>query len=181
MPAKYNLPQIKSLAGRKIFFDANVLIYLFWPTGSHQWETFYASAYGNLITQGNELVVDYLSISETINVAIRSEYKKHLLQNALTEQALPFKTFRNSPDGQSALNDIFLIVKHSIIDMFTVVEKSFSKAEIESFLIYDSLDFNDKGILAICKENNFVLLTNDRDFNTTEVDILTANSILLNS
>ncbi|HCZ36712.1 MAG TPA: twitching motility protein PilT [Cytophagales bacterium] len=181
MPAKYDLPQISSLTGRKIFFDANVLIYLFWPTGSQHWENRYSNAYGNLLTQGNELVVDHLVISETINVAIRAEYRKHLLANTLTEQVLPFKTFRNSAEGQSVVNDVYLIVKHSILDLFTIVEKNFTKADIESFLTYDTLDFNDKGILAICKENDFVLLTNDKDFNTTEIDILTANSILLQS
>lgn len=181
MSAKYDLPQISTLAGRKIFFDANVLIYLFWPTGSQQWENRYSSAYGSLLTQGNELVVDYLVISETINVAIRAEYKKHLLANTLTEQDLPFKNFRNSPNGQSVVNDVYLIVKHSILEMFTVVEKDYTRAEVESFLIYDTLDFNDKGVLAICKENDFVLLTNDKDFKTSEIDILTANSILLQS
>lgn len=115
---KYPLPQIASLANRKIFFDANVLIYLFWPTGSQNWETRYASVYGSLLTQGNELIVDYLVISETINVAIRAEYTKHLLANNLTKQALSFKDFRNSANGQSAVNDVFLIVKHSILDFF---------------------------------------------------------------
>ncbi len=181
MPSKYSLQQVASLTDRKIFFDANVLIYLFWPTGSQQWENRYSSAYGNLLTQGNELVVDYLVISETINVAIRAEYKKHLLANGLTEQTLSFKNFRNSAEGQSAVNDVYLIVKHSILDLFNVAEKNFALSEIESFLIYDTLDFNDKGILAICKENNFVLLTNDKDFNTAEIDILTSNPILLNS
>jgi predicted nucleic acid-binding protein len=177
MPSKFNLRQIASLAGRAIFFDANVLIYLFWPTGSPIWEERYASVYGALISQKNTLLVDYLVVSEVINVALRVEYKKYLLTTPL----ISFKDYRNSPDGQSAVNDIYLIVKHSILEMFDTVEKTFSKGEMENFLLYDNLDFNDKAIVSTCKLNNFVLITNDKDFITSEIDILTGNPLLLRS
>ncbi len=179
MPTKYSAVQINAVADRKIFFDANVLIYLFWPTGSQNWEATYSKIYGSLITQKNELLVDYLVVAETINVALRTEYRKHLLNNSLSEKTFSYKDFRNSSDGESAVNDIYLIVKHSVLDMFSVVGKNFSLGDMISFLSYDTLDFNDKAIQFICKENDYLLLTNDRDFVSTEIDILTANPILL--
>ena len=57
MAARYALQNITDLQNRKVFFDANVLIYIFWPTGSYRWETDYSSAFGSLLRTNNELVV----------------------------------------------------------------------------------------------------------------------------
>ena len=40
-------------------------------------------------------------------------------------------------------------------------------------------DFNDQVITEICKNNGFTLITNDGDFKTQEIPILTANAKLL--
>ena len=40
-------------------------------------------------------------------------------------------------------------------------------------------DFNDQVITEICKNNGFTLITNDSDFKTQEIPILTANAKLL--
>lgn len=36
-----------------------------------------------------------------------------------------------------------------------------------------------KGIISLCKENGFVLLTNDKDFASADLEILTSNPALL--
>ncbi|SFD85961.1 STAS-like domain-containing protein [Thermophagus xiamenensis] len=41
-------------------------------------------------------------------------------------------------------------------------------------------DFVDKATVSICSENNLVLLTNDRDFKNSGLDILTGNPRILN-
>ena len=41
--------------------------------------------------------------------------------------------------------------------------------------IVDSLDFTDKAIERVCSENSFVLLTNDKDFKDSTIDILSCN------
>ena len=74
---KYSTHNISAVTDRKIFFDANVLLYIFWPSGSFNWENNYSTAYSILLRQGNELVVDFIVISEVINRAIRLEYEKH--------------------------------------------------------------------------------------------------------
>ena len=40
-------------------------------------------------------------------------------------------------------------------------------------------DFNDQVITELCKNNGFTLITNDSDFKTQDIPILTANSNLL--
>ncbi len=171
MCAKYQLQNCNLLIDRSIFFDTNVLIYLFWPTNS-RWEKHYASTFKCLLKQRNKLFVDYLVISEVINTIIRLEYKN--LKSSLT-----FKDFRDSEKGKEALTDIYTIVKASILTNFYVIGKSYSKQDILSFLIDDNLDFVDKAIANLCKENEFILLTNDKDFNNSDLDILTGNPSLL--
>ena len=167
MALVYKLRDIPELIGREIFVDANALMYLFWSTGSQMWEEEYAKIVSALQNQSNKLVIDFLVISEVINKMMRIEQKKHSFSN--------FKQFRDCNDGQQALTDIYLVVKDQILNQFNVVGKEFSKTDIVSFLNVDSMDFMDKGILKICRDNYFVLLTNDKDYKGSDIDILTCN------
>ena len=181
MATKYSLQNITLLRDRKVFFDANVLIYLFWPSGSYQWEKHYSGAFGSLLKQQNELLVDFLVISETVNRAHRLEYEKHLTAANLSKSVFTYKKYRDSAEGQSALSDIYLIIDTNILSRFTVVGKSFTRAEIQSFLVVEPLDFTDKGILLTCKENACVLFTNDQDYKSADIDILTSNPAILSN
>lgn len=181
MANRYLINQIDTLQNRKVFFDANVLIYLFWPSGQFNWERNYSSAFAILLQQNNELFVDFLVLSEIINRAHRIEYEKYLQNNNFTRQQYPYKRFRDSMDGQNALSDIYLIVKDNILTTFSVVGKSFDKDEIQKFLVIEPLDFIDKAIQKTCIENNFILCTNDRDYRNSNIDILTSNPAILNN
>lgn len=173
MATKYRLQDVAQLAGKDVFLDANILIYLFWPTGQHNFEQNYARVFRNLLRQGNSLFVDFLVISEVINRVVRIEHQK-------LNPSQKFKDFRNSQDGKDALNDIYIIVKNDILNRFNVVGKIFNKQEIENCLVVDELDFVDKATVTLCKENNLVLLTNDSDFKNVDLDILTGNPDILN-
>lgn len=174
----YNSFEIHSLDKRRIFFDANVLIYIFWPTGSH-WVKQYSIIFKQLLQQKNELVVDFIVISEVINRVVRIEYENYLRANNMSRKQLPFKNYRDDQAGHDTLNDVYQIVKMKIVNKFTIAGKAFTKSDIENFLHIDSLDFSDKGIAAICKEHDFVLLTNDKDFADSNLEILTSNPRLL--
>ena len=98
MATKYSLTSIPAIGDRKVFFDANVLIYIFWPSGAYHWESFYSSAFGSLLRQRNELMVDFIVISEIINLAHRLEYEKYLSANGILRNTLSYKQYRNSSD-----------------------------------------------------------------------------------
>lgn len=179
MAVKYSLDKVSQLQEYSFFVDANVLIYLFWPTGSTHWEDRYARVFRALLRQGNPLFVDFLVISEVVNRAIKAEYEKFLIQNNIAKSQLKYKDYRNSSDGKDALRDIYTIVRNNILDRFNVVGKYFEKQDIDHFLVNDELDFVDKAIVKICKENSLVILTNDKDFKNTDLDILTGNPVIL--
>jgi predicted nucleic acid-binding protein len=173
MATNYKLQDYAHLSGKDVFVDANVLIYLFWPTGQHYFESNYARVFRNLLRQGNSLYVDFLIISEVVNRVLRIE---HLKLNSNQK----FKDFRNSQDGKDVIGDIYLIVQNDILSSFKIIGKTFNKSDIDGFLIVDQLDFVDKATVSICSENNLVLLTNDKDFKNSGLDILTGNPHILN-
>jgi len=176
MAVKYKLQDVSKLTDREIFVDANVLIYSFWPTGG-DWDYKYASAFARLYKQGNSLFVDFWTISEVINRVMRIEHNK---QQEILKTISKYKDFRDSLEGRNTLKDIYSVIKEQVLKQFKVAGKAYEQQDIESFLVVDELDFMDKSIVNICKDNNFVLLTNDNDFGNVDVDILTANSRLLN-
>mgnify|MGYP001806399104 CR=1 FL=1 len=167
MAARYSLHNIEALRGRRVFFDANILIYIFWPTGSFNWEKKYSSAYGKLLKQQNELVIDFLVISEFVNRAMRIEHDKY----TKAHNYLSYKKYRDSDHGRESLQDIYTLVNDVIVKKFIIIGKTFLKADIESFLQVDNLDFNDKTIIPLCTENNLVLITNDNDFAQSDIEI----------
>lgn len=165
---RFKLNEFGQLKGRDIFVDANILIYLFWPTGTHFYENNYAKVIRNLIRQNNNLFIDFLVISETINKVIRIEHK-------LKGQHLQYKDFRDSQDGKNALMDIYSIIKDNVLNNFSIVGKEIIHSNILKFLEINTLDFVDKATENLCQERNYVLLTNDKDFKIANIDILSGN------
>ncbi len=174
MRMRYSASSIPSLKNRTVFFDANSLIYIFWPTSpDSQAATDYGSMMATLIKNGATLVVNETVISEIINRVMRLEFNK---SNMPKDQ---FKEYRDSPDGQSVQEDIYEIIKNRILSKFQITNELFSKDELGAILTVTTLDFNDKLIELLCKKKGMILLTHDHDFSSSDVDILSANSKLL--
>lgn len=180
MQKVYTFSNIHSLKNRIIFFDANILIFLFWPTiTKNNRSEKYSKIFKILLQQKVNPTIDFIVISEVINRAIRTEYAKHLQEKNLSKKELRFKTYRDSQEGQMALSDIYITLRKIIREMFNIVGKEFSQINIESFLKVDDLDFSDKGILVICRDNDFVLFTDDKDYTNSKVEILTLNKDIM--
>lgn len=181
MKKRYSLEDIPTLKNRALFLDANVLLYIFWPTGSVFFENIYSKIFSKLLQQKNQMYIDFTVISEVINRVIRIEYEKHISEFALSKKEFVFKSFRDSSFGHSALNDIYQIIQKKVLSHFDIIEKGYSLDEISSFLNQDNLDFNDKAIEYLCMENKFIFITNDSDFKDSDMEILTSNNKLINN
>jgi len=98
MRNRYSPSNISDIADKKIFFDTNILIYIF-GFGTHQnWESQYANLYSELNNQDNKFVVDFIVISEFINRVIKLEYENYRTNS--TAINLNYKNYRNSQDGK---------------------------------------------------------------------------------
>ena len=95
----------------------------------------------------------------------------------MAPQIKPFKTFRNSSHFKSVAQDIAADAKH-IMSHCSRLESGFAMLEVDDLLteyaVGDS-DFNDQVITELCKCNGLTLITNDRDFRSQEIPILTVN------
>lgn len=170
MAGRFTQEDISKLSDRTIFFDANILMYLYWPTSPKSWAVnSYSSIYKQLLSNKNMLALNTFVLSEFINRALRFEWGKN------TNKETDFKLFRQSNDGQQTQTDVFDVVKNKILPYFSLTNKILNSAEIKNLLVVDTLDFNDKIILDVCRAHNMVLLTNDADFSKSDVDILSAN------
>jgi len=179
MANRYTLKDIPNLKERDIFLDANILIYLFWPTGSSWAVDTYSKYFATLVRQKIKLHIDFNVISEFINRTVRLEYDKYVSINKLDKRSFSFKSYRDSPEGIESMEDIYTTVESNILSKAQVCGKVLGQKEILDFLVIDSLDFVDKAILSVCQEREFVILTNDADYAKCDIDILTANSKIL--
>lgn len=166
MAVRYSSKNLDTLTNRAFFFDTNVLIYLYYPTTG--WEVAqYSKLFSDMLKKKVRMFVDPNVISEFINRVIRIEYKN-------SRSVLDFKKYRNSPDGQKVVIQAYDLVK-LIVKQFDMDGQIISKEELKALLTVDSLDFNDKLIENICLNKKYILVTNDLDFQKSNVDILTAH------
>ncbi|MCG9130931.1 PIN domain-containing protein [Candidatus Poribacteria bacterium] len=160
----------------KLFLDANIWLYLYGPPKPRSyWRPIYASVFNRMVRAKSRIYIDVLVVSEFINAYARLKWRDtSFYPNA-------FKTFRNSPDFKPVAQNIATHVKQ-IMKHCTRIENDFLTLPMDTLLadyISGDYDFNDQVMTKICKNNGFTLITNDSDFKTQEIPILTANAKLL--
>lgn len=175
MPNRYRQSDIPSITNKNVFFDANILIYLFWPTtnNTNSLANQYSSVLATLLRNGFKLFINPTVVSEAINRILRIEFENYKIQNG--NDTIAFKAYRDSDEGRQAQSDAYAVLNNRILNLFSVKDKCLSKNDIKSFLSVDCLDFNDKIILDVCKSNNLILLTHDKDYAGTDIDVISAN------
>jgi len=172
---RYSTKDIKTITNnRSVFFDANVLIYIFWPTTpSDAKAKSYSSIFTKLLKNKNPLIINFVILSEVINRILKIEYERYKANN---HEKVLFKQFRKSEEGRKIVSIIYSEIRNKIMRVFKISSKMFTKEDIESFLRKDSLDFNDNAIVSLCKYSNYVLCTHDADFTDEDIDIISSNS-----
>lgn len=164
----------------KLFFDANIWMYVYGPQGapndpkSHT----YSTALADAIRAKSDIFTDVLVISEFINRFARIEHQT-LFRTGKAPQ--DFKQFRNSNDFIPMAQAITAAVR-SILKFAVRVESGFSSIDINGLLTeYETMpsDFNDQVLIGLCVANNLQLVTHDSDFKGKGVTIITANRKIL--
>ena len=160
----------------KLFLDANIWLYLFSPREpGDRWKQVYSEVFERILKANSRIYVDVLVLSEFINAYARTKWR------AAAPHIRSFKDFRSSSSFKTVAEDITAGVKE-IVSHCSRIESSFTTLPINDLLadyISGDFDFNDQVITEICKNNGFTLITNDSDFRTQEIPILTANRSLL--
>ena len=105
MAIRYTSNNISNISN-SVFFDANILIYLFWPSPSrNNLSEKYARIFAALLKKNISLYTNTFVISEVINRILRIEWDNQ------TSKKINFKDFRNSECGKTVQKDVFDIIK----------------------------------------------------------------------
>ena len=159
-----------------LFLDANIWLYLYGPPKPRSyWRSIYESVFNRMLRAKSRIYIDALVLSEFINTYARLKWRD------ASSYPNTFKTFRSSSDFKAVAQDIATHVQQ-IMKHCVRIESGFTTLSINNLLddyISGNSDFNDQVITEICKNNGCTLITNDRDFKTQEIPILTANPSLL--
>lgn len=160
----------------KLFFDANIWMYVYGPQGAPNdpKSRMYSTALANAIRANSNIFTDVLVVSEFINRFARIEHQT-LFRTGQAPQ--DFKQFRNTNDFQPIAQAIAAAVRN-ILRYAARLESGFSSVDINALLAeYETTpsDFNDQILIGLCITNDLQLVTHDSDFRGKDVNILTAN------
>ena len=165
--------------GDQLFLDTNIWFYIFGPQEpkyqNNHWMRIYSRIFQRILKAKSRIYIDVLVLSEFIN---RYAKLKHDVDGP---QDIKFKTFRTSQDFEPVAQDIVADVQR-LLNHCIRIKSDFATLDMDTLLndyADGDSDFNDQVITEICKNNGFTLITNDSDFKTQEIPILTANRKLL--
>lgn len=160
----------------RVFLDANIWMFIYGPPQRKDKTSIYSGALRRLLEARSRIFIDLLVISEMINAYARLKWK-------LIAPEHRFKTFRNSPEFTEVAEEIADYVNRSV-KLCSRIEHSYRPFDL-SVLMGEyrtgGCDFNDQVIRDLCRERGWTLITDDGDFDTQGITILTANSRLLRS
>lgn len=174
----FDLKKYKFSDRDEFLFDANVWIYLFpGPTNTaSRFGAAYTAAVKGMLSARSRLALDPLVLSEYLNSYCRIEWA------GLHRRTYPvYKAFRQSPAFASVGQGAALFAKR-IISLCSRRDHPFAGVDIARVLVdFESgaQDFNDGLIAETCRINGWMLVTNDGDFTTGGIELLTAHPVLL--
>ena len=160
----------------RLFFDANIWLYMFCPKGiGDHLQDVYSSAFHRALEAKSQLFTDVLVMSEFVNTYARIKW-----QNSSSSKD-KFKKFRTSKDFKPIAGEIAYAAR-KITNRCTLLDSGFSYVQIDGvFTEYakGKFDFNDQIIAELCRKKKLTLATHDGDFKNYHVPLLTANRQLL--
>jgi len=164
--------------GDMVFFDANIWLDIYGPAPQHWAQAPCSSLFYKLIKNNIDIYTTSLIISEVINSWARIEFRQQ--RKKLGFKTNEFKKFRETNEFQAVAEDISINMEKIL--RWSNRFDSLESIDIETLISnYGSgtYDFNDLVFREICKANDFILVTNDYDFCTTDINILTANTKII--
>lgn len=176
---EYNATQASSYdftSTDKLFFDTNIWLYLYSPSNPSDYEVnIYSEVFNRILKAQSQIYIDFVVVSEFINAYARIKWR------FVGENYPSYKEFRNNPFFKMIASDIVADAKR-VVGHCQVIKNGSTGVNINELLddFTDGVtDFNDQLILEVCKRHSLTLITHDKDFNTNEIPVITANRTLL--
>ncbi len=181
---RLRLDDIPGMKSNKIFFDANIWIYLFCEIANSKEYLVrkYSKAFSEVLRSDKIIFTDIMIMSEFINRYLRIAYYNYKTINNLS--AFDYKKdYRNTNDFSEALKTVYNIVKSKILPKTEIANYQYDKSSFITLLNEKEhdMDFNDTHVITVCSQNNMCLLTHDSDFRNCDVSIISCNRLFWSS
>lgn len=163
----------------KLLFDTNIWLFIYGPQipQNNPRTMLYVNSYNEIINSGSSIFVDILVLSEFINKYIRFNYDVWCEENGY----INFKDYRDTHLYKKDVEGIVIEVKRILKDA-KPINTNFCNFDFENLLSnYYSvpIDINDEFIQEVCRQNQITLITDDKDYKYSTINILTHNKVLL--
>ncbi len=173
----YDLSKYSFSPDEFVLIDANIWLYLFPPPGNPQkpYIKAYSRGFANLLSVKAKPVLDPMVLSEYLNRYCR------IIWSGFSSIYPDYKKFRHSANFKPVANSVSADALR-IIKLCHVHTTFSSESDLELALNgFPSglIDFNDALLVEVCRKNCYKLLTNDADFQTGGIEVLTVNKKLL--
>lgn len=184
MPRRIPLRDIGKLHNENIFLDTNIWIFLFCPVSKTREFIFqkYSKAFKGLIKSNNRLFTDFTILSEFINRYTKLSFQTYLTNNKIEGDFQFKRDYKETEDFQSTTKTIISTLKNKILRQSTLAHLNYDNdliVDLLDTLEQKKIDFNDLHIEKLCRENQFTLLTDDRDYISSPIDIVSGNPKLV--
>lgn len=160
-----NVSTYEPLPDDNFFFDTNVWIAVFEPTGNTRQhaQSAYSSFFDKILNSGSEIHISSMVVSEFINVVLRIDF--NLWKEAEGKQYADFKKdYRTTERYKDKSTMIATTLKNKILPHSTRINDKFNKIKIAC--LFDDLhnsDFNDLYIIELARNKNLKIVSDDHD------------------
>ena len=164
----------KVKSGDYFFFDNNVWMFLFSPiSGAKDYQQrVYSNLFKEIQSARATIFINSLVVSEYINRSLRLNHS--LWRDRVVKSGVRFvdykKDYRPTKEFEDAKNEVCDEMRN-ILSIAERKPDDFNAMDLTSVLAAREMDFNDSYYVSFCKLNNFILVTDDKDMQSTSLDI----------
>lgn len=162
-----------------LLLDANVWLFVYGPQkpGDSKVDV-YSQALAKILAAQSRIYIDVLIVSEFINTYARLRWFLWKDQFASSDN---FKKFRKSKNFKPVAEEIAANVRR-VLKHCTRVDSGFESLAIDTLIdeyAAGDFDFNDQILANLCKKDGLKMVTDDGDFKSRGIPVITANKRLL--
>ncbi len=156
-------------SGENYFFDCNVWLFNFCPIGNYskKQQDIYSAFLSHVKSNRANIFINSLVLSEFANRYLRLDFD---LWSKSTDCTEPAPEYKRNYVSTKRYKDIVILVEKAIRDILKLTEKTsddFHRMSENLDGVYNHfqhIDFNDSYYYEFCKKNDFMLVSDDKDF-----------------
>ncbi|MDE6207686.1 MAG: PIN domain-containing protein [Muribaculaceae bacterium] len=164
----------KVKSGDCFFFDNNVWMFLFSPiSGAKEYQQrVYSNLLRNIQTARATIFINSLIVSEYINRSLRLNHS--IWQDRERRSGNRFVDYKHDYRGTEDFDNAQEEAYNEMSDILSIAERKpddFNALKLDEVMKAKGMDFNDAYYAYFCKLNRLILVTDDKDLQSSPLDI----------